>query len=98
MSRYSSPYDYSSDPFLCDEPIEVGAPQQWEPDWVREPDDDYDFDADPGYDSIENRGGIPMMIFVGGTVATWDEDTDTFIQAPFTLDENGKVVARHDGS
>lgn len=64
--------------------------------WVREPPGDYHLDDDPGYDGICDRADVPMMVVIGGTIASWSDAEQTFIREPYVL-EDGKVVARSDG-
>jgi hypothetical protein len=72
----------------------VSIPDPGEPEWVREPDDDYNADDDPGYDDLLERDGVPMAIVIGGCVAVWDDDVEGFVPLEGVQFVDGKVVAR----
>jgi hypothetical protein len=74
----------------------VSIPDPGEPEWVREPDDDYNADPEPAFETIEGIDSRPMLIIIGGIIHTWDKDLNNFRPSRYELNSDGKVVARAD--
>lgn len=74
----------------------TGLDDIYDYDWVREPPEDYNLDDEPSMDLLD-LADAPMLVIINGELHGWNDDINNFERLPYDL-EDGKVVARSDGS